>query len=41
MRRIKIFGLAALGICLAALAAPNMSAATTPTVIARPRRPTK
>ena len=33
MRRIKIFGLAALGICLAALAAPNLSAATTPTVI--------
>ena len=37
MRRIKIFGLAALGICLAALAAPNMSAATTPTVIEGPR----
>jgi lipoprotein-anchoring transpeptidase ErfK/SrfK len=36
MRRIKIFGLAALGICLAALAVPNMSAATTPTVIAAP-----
>ena len=36
MRRIKIFGLAALGICLAALAAPNMSAATTPTVIEGP-----
>ena len=36
MRRIKIFGLAALGICLAALAAPNMSAATTPTVIEAP-----
>ena len=36
MRRIKILGLAALGICLAALAAPNMSAATTPTVIEGP-----
>jgi lipoprotein-anchoring transpeptidase ErfK/SrfK len=36
MRRIKVFGLAALGICLAALAAPNMSAATTPTVIEGP-----
>jgi len=36
MRRIKIFGLAALGICLAALAAPNMSAAATPTVIEAP-----
>jgi lipoprotein-anchoring transpeptidase ErfK/SrfK len=36
MRRIKIFGLAALGICLAALAAPNMSTATTPTVIEGP-----
>jgi len=36
MRRIKIFGLTALGICLAALAAPNMSAATTPTVIEGP-----
>ena len=36
MRRIKIFGLAALGICLAALAVPNMSAATTPTVIEAP-----
>ena len=36
MRRVKIFGLAALGICLAALAAPNMSAATTPTVIEAP-----
>src|SRR6202167_445569 len=36
MRRIKVFGLAALGICLAALAAPNMSAATTPTVIEAP-----
>jgi lipoprotein-anchoring transpeptidase ErfK/SrfK len=36
MRRIKIFGLAALGICLVALAAPNMSAATTPTVIEAP-----
>ena len=36
MRRIKICGLAALGICLAALAAPNMSAATTPTVIEAP-----
>ena len=36
MRRIKIFGLAALGICLAALAAPNMSTAATPTVIEAP-----
>ena len=36
MRRIKIFGLTALGICLAALAAPNMSAAATPTVIEAP-----
>jgi lipoprotein-anchoring transpeptidase ErfK/SrfK len=36
MRRMKTFGLAALGICLAALAAPNMSAATTPTVIEGP-----
>ncbi|MFZ2109151.1 MAG: L,D-transpeptidase [Roseiarcus sp.] len=36
MRRIKIFGLAALGICLVALAAPNMSAAATPTVIEAP-----
>jgi lipoprotein-anchoring transpeptidase ErfK/SrfK len=36
MRRIKIFGLAALGICLAALAAPNMSAAATPAVIEAP-----
>ena len=41
MRRIKIFGLAAWGICLVALAVPNLSAATTPTVIEGPPRPTK
>ena len=36
MRRSNIFGLAAWGICLVALAAPNLSAATTPTVIEGP-----
>ena len=41
MRRIKIFGLAALAICLSALIAPNPSAATTPTVIEAPSGPTK
>src|SRR5580658_7894815 len=36
MRRITSFGLAALGICILALAAPDLSRATTPTVIDAP-----